>query len=50
MSVVSGKAGLASGSQQDIEEFLTTVLIELEKEVSDDEGLFSPIMKNFGGE
>ena len=47
---MSGKAGLASGSQQDIEEFLTTVLIELEKEVSDDNGLFSPIMKNFGGE
>ena len=47
---MSGKAGLASGSQQDIEEFLTTVLIELEKEVSDDDGLFSPILKKFWGE
>ena len=32
------------------EKFLTTVLIELEKEVSDDDGLFSSIMKQFWGE
>ena len=32
-----------------MEEFFTTVLIELEKEVTDDDGLFSPIVKRFWG-
>jgi hypothetical protein len=32
-----------------MEEFFTTVMLELEKEVTDDDGLFSPIVKLFWG-
>ena len=32
-----------------MEEFLTTVLTELGKEVTDDDGLFSPIIQQFWG-
>ena len=49
VATVSGKASLGNGSQQDMEEFFTTVMIELEKEVTDDDGLFSPIVKRFWG-
>jgi hypothetical protein len=46
---VSSKPYLANGCQQDMQEFLTTVLTELEKEVTDDDGLFSPIIQQFWG-
>ena len=49
VATVSGKAGLGDGSQQDMEEFFSTVIIELEKEVIDDDGLFSPILQLFWG-
>jgi hypothetical protein len=42
VATVSGKASLGNGSQQDMEEFFTTVMLELEKEVTDDDGLFLP--------
>jgi ubiquitin C-terminal hydrolase len=46
---VSRKPYLANGSQQDMDEFLTTVLTVLEQEVTDDDGLFSPTIQQFWG-
>ena len=46
---MSRKPYFANGSQQDMDEFLTTVLTVLEKEVTDDDGLFSPIIQQFWG-
>ena len=45
----SGRQYLASGGQQDMEEFLSTLLLELEKEIQDDDGLFTPILHEFWG-
>ena len=49
VGVVSGRLYLANGGQQDMEEFFRILLSELEAEVSDDDGLFSPSLENFWG-
>ena len=40
---------LANGGQQDMEEFLRIFLAELQREVDDEEGLFSSIIEHFWG-
>ena len=44
---MSRKPYFANGPQQDMDEFLTTAV--LEKEVTDDDGLFLPIIQQFWG-
>jgi hypothetical protein len=45
----SGRPYLSGGGQQDMEELLRTLLLELEREIRDDDGLFTPIIHEFWG-
>ena len=44
---ISRKPYLSDGGQQDMEEFLRILLSELEREVQDDEGLFSTVIRSY---